>query len=83
MKDPTIPSTSLGMVATALLQDLYAGDPIEGIIRAQAMMVAATGFLTRFGGHDIVAAQLRADADLVASFAKVPGEPAPQSAGVH
>ena len=46
-------------------------------------MVAATGLLTRFGGHEIVAAQLRADADLVASFAKRPGEPPPQSAGVH
>lgn len=79
MMAPTISSTPLGTIAKALLQELYAGDPIEGIIRAQAMMVAATGFLTRFGGHEIVAAQLRADADLVASFAERPGEPAPQS----
>ncbi|KAI9811123.1 MAG: hypothetical protein M1826_003318 [Phylliscum demangeonii] len=71
-----MPSASLEEIANALLQELYACDPLESIVRAQAMMVAATGVLTRFGGHEIVAAQLRADADLVASFAERPG-PAP------
>ena len=83
MTAPAMPIAALEKLTQDLLQELHAGDPVEGITRAQAMMVAATYFLIRLGGHEIVAAQLRADADLVASFATEPGEQAPQGRGLH
>lgn len=70
-----MPAPDLEAEMHMILHDLNAGDPQESIVRAQAMMGAATGFLTRIAGHAVVAAQLRADADTVASYAPQPGEP--------
>ena len=78
MSDPMLEAE-----AEALTRELREADPAEGVIRAQAMMIAATGFLTRLAGHEAVAAMLRADADTVASFQAVVGEPVPPPAELH
>ena len=43
MTAPAMPIAALEEITQELLQELHAGDPVEGITRAQAMMVAATG----------------------------------------
>lgn len=69
-----MPLPDLNTETYAILAELQALDPAEGVVIANAMLGAAMCFLTQFGGHAAMAAQLRADADTVASYALQPGE---------
>ena len=78
-----MPLPDLDTETYAVLAELQALDPREGIVIANAMLGAAMCFLTQFSGHKVVAAQLRADADTVASYALQPGEPRAPSGALN
>lgn len=78
-----MPLPDLNTETFAVLAELQALDPAEGIVVANAMLGAAMCYLTQISGHEAVAAQLRADADTVAAYALRPGEPRAPSAAVN
>ena len=56
----------------------------DSVVRANAMMAAAVSYLVRVAGHELVAAQLRADAATVEGFAPMAGATLTlSSAGLH
>ena len=79
-----MPDLTVEAETDALLCMLEQDAVQDSVVRANAMMAAAVSYLVRVAGHELVAAQLRADAATVEGFAPMSGATLMvSSVGVH